>query len=88
MYLFPSPSIGKVLLAVAVNLLAVIGVSGIIKDRPIVGVIAALGLVLLLEPLGEQLGLFLLIGTVGIVLGATLLTVDRIRRECRTRGGH
>lgn len=88
MYLFPGPSIDKILLAMSVGLLAVSGAYGIIKDRPIVGVIAALGFVLLLEPLGAQLGLFLLIGTVGFLLASTLSTVDRIRRERRTKGGH
>lgn len=79
-FVAPPTTLGEVLVAVPLILLALTGTFGVLKNEPILGALAGLGLLLVLEPL-VQVAIILLAGAFGFLLVATLAALETYFRE-------
>lgn len=79
-FVVPPGSLADVFVAIALILLALAGAFGVARNEPIVGALAGLGFLLVLEPLA-RLGLILLIGAFGFLLAATLAALETYLRQ-------
>lgn len=79
----PGSSLGEVLVAIPLILIALAGSYGIAKNEPIIGALAGLGLLLVLEALAE-LAIILLIGAFGFIVTATLAALETYVKRRRS----
>lgn len=80
-FVVPGSSLGEVLVAIPLIMLAVAGAYGIAKGEPIVGALAGLGCLLILEPLAEFIGVILVAGAFGFLLAAGLAVLETFIKE-------
>lgn len=79
-YVVPPTSLGPLLVAPPLILLALGGVVGTHVNEPIVTALAGLGLLLVLEPLID-IGVILLLAAIGFIVTAGLMVFERIYQQ-------
>lgn len=75
-------TLGRILVSLGVVALPVVGAVGIAKNEPVLGALGGLGMLMLIEPLPE-LGVFLFLGGIGLILTAVLAVVESYLRKRR-----
>ena len=76
------PTIGGFLIGSAIVLLVLAGIGGVLKGEPVLGALAGLGLLLLVEAL-QEIGLFLFLGSIGFVLASLAMVAGEFWRKRR-----
>lgn len=74
--------LGRVLVALAISLLAVAGSLGIVRGEPVIGALAGLGCLLLIDAVPE-LSVFLFFGAIGFVIIALAAAIEHTIRGRR-----
>lgn len=75
-------SIAAILLTAAIVALAIVGAAGIIHNEPVLGGLAGLGMLLLIEALPD-LAFILFLGAIGLVIAAALAAVEFLIKSRR-----
>ena len=81
-FIAPDTSLGEIMIAIPLIMLALAGAFGIMKNEPIVSALAGLGFLLVLEPLAE-VAIILLAGAFGFLLAATLAVLETYLKNSR-----
>lgn len=79
-YVAPPTTLGAVLVAIPIMLIALAGTVGLIKGEPIVGALAGLGLLLILEGVLE-VAIILLAAALGYLFAALLVVLETRYRD-------